>query len=209
MGNELTATKERPILFSGPMVRAILEVRKSQTRRIVKGPMLYNLCDVREQPGWVIAEIPRLCPYGKPGDRLWVKESHWFEPFGDWPYVFFPDGSKQIVAREHAAEAIKKYRDVPHTRPSIHLYRWASRILLEVTAVRVERLQDISEEDAKAEGVTPFPYNPEGDCWTDGKHTTAYQYLWNEINGWSPNAWDANPWVWVVEFKRVESEAPR
>lgn len=92
-------------------------------------------------------------------------------------------------------------------RPSIHMPRWASRILLEVVSVRVERLQEITEDDAVREGVTPFRANPEGDCWTDGKHRTAFNYLWNEINGWSPNSFDSNPWVWRVEFRRVEVPA--
>lgn len=84
--------------------------------------------------------------------------------------------------------------------------RWASRITLDVFAIRVERLQDITEEDAKAEGVKPITYDPGGDCWTDGKHRTAFNFLWNEINGWNPNSWDSNPWVWVVSFRRVEKE---
>ena len=89
-------------------------------------------------------------------------------------------------------------------RPSIFMPRWASRILLEVVSVRVERVQEISEDGARAEGVTPFPLDYEGDCWTDGTHRTAFNYLWNEVYGWAPNSWQANPWVWVVEFKRVE-----
>jgi len=81
--------------------------------------------------------------------------------------------------------------------------KWAARIWLEVTGVRIERVQDISEEDAKAEGV-PFPHDPTGDRWTDGKYRTAFEYLWNEIHGWNPNAWDSNPWVFVISFKKVK-----
>jgi hypothetical protein len=91
-------------------------------------------------------------------------------------------------------------------RNSIHMPRWASRITLEVTGVRVERLQDITEEDAAREGVAPFIKDPEGDCWTDGKHRTAFSYLWNEINGWSPDSFASNPFVWVIDFKRIDSE---
>jgi len=94
-------------------------------------------------------------------------------------------------------------------RPSIHMPRWASRLTLEITSVHVERLQDISEEDAKDEGVKPFPYNPEGDCWTargpGHDYRNAFEYLWGEINGWDGSkAWAANPWLWVIGFKPVE-----
>jgi hypothetical protein len=94
-------------------------------------------------------------------------------------------------------------------RPGIFMPRWASRITLEVTNVRVEQLHKITEADARAEGVTPFKHDPEGDCWTSRTdvHRAAFEYLWCEINGWSPNAWAKNPWVWVVEFKRVDAQA--
>ena len=146
--------KERPIIFSGPMIRAILEGRKTQTRRIVKPNCL-----------------SKLSPYGRTGDRLWVRETWGHNPEGPG-YVYRSDGDFDM----------KFHGD--RWRPSIHMPRWASRITLEVTGVRVERLQDINEEDALAEGV---------------EH--AFRSLWESING--PGSWDANPWVWVVEFRRV------
>lgn len=93
--------------------------------------------------------------------------------------------------------------------PGIHLRRVDARIALEVKSVRAERLHDITEEDAKAEGVTPFPADPEGDCWSDGKYKTAFEYKWGEINGWDgqPKArapWASNPWVWVLDFRRLK-----
>ena len=96
--------------------------------------------------------------------------------------------------------------------PAIHMPRNVSRLSLLLREVRVERLHDISEADAIAEGVEPVRYDPEGDCWTATEaaritpHRVAYEYLWNEINGWDPNAWNANPWVWVLGFEVLEPQ---
>ena len=193
--------KERPIIFSAPMVRAILAGTKTQTRRVVKlkpwqqieerdggapWPWMYD--DDRAGDHW----LP--CPYGQAGDRLWVRES-------------FCD------ARQAAAGRVL-YRSSGDIacgwKPSIHMPRQFSRITLEVTAVRVERLQDITEADAVAEGVTPkwepgcsgrlmeaiggFSFRPAASAYAD---------LWESLHG--PGSWDANPWVWVVEFKRIQS----
>lgn len=195
---------DRPILFSAPMVRALLAGTKTQTRRAV-----------RPQPDWVHeggaerrsgADFAMIrCPYGVPGDRLWVRET-WTFGVGDCghrddggPYRYGADGG--FSAR---------------WRPSIHMPRVASRITLEVTGVRVERLQAISEADCMAEGVQGHPLRPD-DGWPictgfmvgadDGKTTLhpkpqdAYRRLWESING--AGSWAANPWVWVVEFKRA------
>lgn len=204
---------ERPILFSGPLVRAILEGRKTQTRRVAKIKL--------DKHGFVEGELDDPadhCPYGAPGDRLWVRET-WGVGTRPCPRRGWVDGIEYRADVDYLEDEYDvlplRVVDPPDGveldsirggwRPSIHMFRWASRIDLEVTGVRIERLQDITEEDAKAEGVTPFPYDPEGDCWTDGKHRTAFNYLWGEINGWTwPKGWDANPWVWVVEFRRVE-----
>jgi hypothetical protein len=188
--------KERPILFSGAMVRALLDGSKTQTRRIVKGRALDWL-----QPGmfnreYVASPDNGLSPYGFAGDRLYVRETwqhsnHPLGPYDSDSLVFYradyfddphgPDGEKSPEGR---------YRE---WRPSIHMPSAASRILLEVTGVRIERLQDISEDDAWAEGC------PEDATWA----LDWYQLLWNSLNAARGYGWDVNPWVWVVEFKKV------
>ena len=217
--------RERPILFSGPMVRAILAGRKTQTRRLVKAPHAADAWIFDGALGlWesgIEADYGRLghgeyvrCPYGVPGDRLWVRETWYCDvPHDD------PDRDEHLYYRADG-EARDQFEqlDPPNIRlwkPSIHMPRWASRLTLDVTGVRVERLQDISEEDARGEGVTPFAHDPEGDCWTaqppERKHRAAFEYLWGEINGWQgePRArapWASNPWVWVVEFTGAPRE---
>lgn len=214
--------KERPILFSGPMVRAILEGRKTQTRRVLKHdpsddwkPAYY--CDINgyDEDGELSPDVVigwgavnqdgdegYVCPYGKPGNRLWVREN-FSGPYGcrnlkpkDWP---------DNAPIWHWADGNPVKGDWTKPKPSIHMPRWASRITLEITGIRVERLQDISEADAKAEGCAP--------AWLDADdHETihadqrptyrrGFSRLWCGING--PESWDANPWVWVIEFQRV------
>ena len=207
--------KERPILFSAPMVRALLAGTKTQTRRVVKPPRNRSAFVLLDHgKGWWPyqsddgeselcddgMEHPYTCPYGQPGDRLWVREAF------SGPHCM--DATDECVAVRPSkwgegsriwywADGNPTHGDWTRPRPSIHMPRWASRILLEVTAVRVERLQDISEADARAEGCIEeekpgFPIcSPRN--W--------YRILWEQING--PGSWDANPWVWVVEFKRV------
>lgn len=198
--------KEHPILFSGEMVRALLAGKKTQTRRVVKACKDRNTgCDLA--PHEIAGEINHgdyeNSKYGKPGDRLWVRET-----FG------IPDAP---LERKEKALVAYKATDFPaidfgRWRPSIFMPRWASRITLEITGVRVERLQDISEADALAEGVKvgdPSVHQLKTD---PGKHqkymrgtaktaVVAYKSLWESING--PGSWAANPWVWVIEFKRV------
>lgn len=191
--------KERPILFSSPMVRAILEGRKTQTRRIVKhipvlgGPIGWCAAAKAQEPGWVhiVGDYRRFCPYGVPGDRLWVRET-WGPSDGGFCY------------RASERQTVKP--DDGRWHPAIHMFRCASRITLEIEAVRVERLIEITREDCIAEGVeqdftrTWFAddasnglgwVNPEG----------AYRELWESING--HGSWDANPYVWVIQFRRV------
>lgn len=155
--------KERPILFSGPMVRAILDGRKTQTRRLIK-------------PG-------RPCPYGQAGERMWVREA-WGRHPESHTIVYKADADRPPHFIGKSCE--------PKWRPSIHMPRAYSRILLEITGVRRERLHDISNGDALAEGVEPRL-----------GHSAAYCFslLWESIHG--PNAWDVNPWVWVIEFKKL------
>jgi hypothetical protein len=194
--------KERPILFSAPMIRAILEGRKTMTRRVVKRvtegspyPEIWV-----PLPGTTNKHTPP-CPYGQPGDRLWVRET-WAWDVQAQASLRDEDGPFAYAADPFAVQR----RLCPRWRPSIHMPRWASRITLEITGVRVERLQDISEQDAMAEGIRPF-----GDGWGhhvhDGLHymhraADSFASLWESING--AGSWDTNPWVWVVEFKRIE-----
>lgn len=210
--------KERPILFSAPMVRAILAGTKTQTRRIVKAqpnpdisPTFQGLKFVdgfwRAHFNNLEITIPRFpsgiyvgqfnCPYGKPGDRLWVKET--------WRTVAEANGipPRDLTNVESFThyEADGPDRTMGKLRPSIFMPRWASRITLEVAGIRVERLQDISEADARAEG-TLSTRMPNGINWSVAQ--VGYKHLWESING--PGSWDANPWVWVVEFSRMQKE---
>ena len=192
--------KERPILFSGSMVRALLAGTKTQTRRVAKPVRHPDLGNVYA-PGALVLEhepqhvIDRCCPYGRPGDRLWVREAFMHEPAD-----FCWEASVSVPCRP--AETV--YRaDFPNSqpgegwKPSIHMPRNLSRILLEITSVHVERLQDISEADALAEGV-PHSLNLPGGRFAREN----FEHLWWTING--DGSWESNPWVWVVEFKRVQ-----
>lgn len=200
--------KERPILFSGPMVRAILAGRKTQTRRVMKPqPTL-----TREQAiakygkrGTFALEIGFdgvRCPFGVPGDRLWVRETTIISP-PEWGDVGVPgfvldnENRKrgvQYLATAPDREAADDFR--LKATPSIFMPRWASRITLDVTGVRVERLQDISLDDCSAEGVE-FPEN--------ARSVANFVHLWESING--AGSWKQDPWVWIVEFKRAEAKS--
>ena len=185
--------KERPILFSAPMVRAILEGGKTQTRRLVK----IRGC----APGAVLpVEFP--CPYGVVGDRLWVKETWRSSRAADkhspaaltghgWPVWYVADGGVMWTGADRGGPG---FMTPGKTRVSIHMPRWASRITLEVTDVRVERLQDITEADARAEGVQPLQMD-------NGSALPSFEGLWCSING--AGSWAANPWVWAISFARV------
>ena len=210
-------TKERPILFSGPMVRAILDNGKTQTRRVVK-PQSAILTDqmaraLGVQPPARENQAVISCPYGAPGDRLWVRET--WAAFTTPTYEYGEaDLIEGPVIQEEAAVVYRADgKSMPERwRPSIFMPRWASRILLEITDVRVERLQDISEDDARAEGITELSLQEgePGAWWTAAPDrclhsrtpTGAYRRLWQSING--DGSWDANPLVWVVSFKRLQ-----
>lgn len=213
--------KERPILFSGSMVRALLDGTKTQTRRVVKAKpsdecpkemwphALKDIIEWRQQEGrWFGLMGWRSlayadCPYGYPGDRLWVRESFWgcdMPGYGDQPCVVYED---EWHGKEYHAAEVRPYaRRFGHI-PGIHMPRDVSRILLEVTGVRVERLQAISEADARAEGVEfghiTDPQTGEIDC----DAVEAYEVLWDSLNAKRGYGWDTNPWVWVVEFRVV------
>lgn len=207
--------KSRPILFSAPMVRALLAGTKTQTRRIIKGSHALDLLNCGMTAEYVALPENYLCPYGQPGDQLWVREAFRFlDAFdGDSPTTV---GNRCLAAGypkpwapiQHEADGWRdNWMNVGATpgsvtpgklRPGIHMPRWASRITLEIVSVRVERLQDISEEDAIAEGTTPSIVGADLDHL---KYRSGYQTLWESING--AGSWDANPWVWVIEFRRI------
>jgi hypothetical protein len=232
--------KERPILFSSVMVRAILAGAKTQTRRVVKPQPQWGCVDDAPQLGdgflwWPrgkkherwnnpcgehdlarsMAESPFA--YAQPGDTLWVRET--------WQPIWSTDRAPSSMKSPEgwaigytATDGVQEYRDDEHglttrCKPAIFMPRWASRITLEVTGVRVERLQDISGDDVIAEGIDGKPHM----CGCEVCRMTAtlcpatetslgleYADLWRSING--ADSWDANPWVWVVEFRRVEAQ---
>jgi len=210
--------KERPILFKGQMVRPVLAGTKTQTRRVVKAPASVTAIKHFDGLRWDRMQGNHRgdtinCPYGQPGDRLWVRET-WQGPLipADDPY---PDDMYTPKFCEYAADggptpefSTADDELVCRWRPSIHMPRWASRITLEVTGVRVERLQDISCYDALAEGIS---HTRDGFGMPDGSHfhcndpRQSYFSLWETING--PGSVAANPRVWVVEFQRVKGLA--
>jgi hypothetical protein len=214
-------TRERPILFSGPMVRAILAGTKTQTRRVVKNVVQHDchgvtLDCIKDWDGGPSALIhaPRnweICPHGVPGDRLWVRET-WM-PLWDSGAGFHtclcPTGheDKPDVIK-FRADGEKPAQLAASWRPSIHMPRSVCRLTLEITDVRVQRLQDISESDAYAEGVTIPPeqaFVSNGNPHLRNEARCAFSDLWESING--PGSWAANPWVWAVSFGREVTHA--
>lgn len=215
--------KERPILFSGPMVRAILEGRKTQTRRVVKPqPQMLELSGRLwwETPkGRMVHSASREWheylhdqdkPYA-PGDRLWVRETwHPAARLGaEYLIEYKADESERTVDAgfEGPTPTIDAAISRNAWRPSIHMPRWASRLTLEVTGVRVERLQDITPDDARAEG---HPHTPGTERYPQDVHDEAardwFMDLWDDINAKRGHTWVSNPWVWVVEFNRLEEK---
>ena len=237
--------KERPILFSAPMVRALLDGSKVQTRRLVKLPenakhvQYWAPPSGRSEAGWAEPGVNYWtpdadgendsnhldrCPYGQPGDRLWVREtwgyrgSRWhgsepdvlrieieYQTDGSRIEHVRPAGNYEGIPKQRKQKPDESHEDYYHDyltsyfrqfRPSIHMPRWASRILLEITGVRVERLQDISTEDIIAEGLSTTLR--EHDAEMDLRDQ--WRALWESTGG----DWDSNPWIWVIEFKRVE-----
>ncbi len=233
--------KERPIPFTGPMVRSILEGRKMQTRRIMKPqPGYFGKEDGQDSwhwNGWRWQDKPGLplkgpeedCPYGQPGDRLWVKESFCQKIDYDG-HVYNADGNLDSSCCYYEAdgievEAVDVFGTPLYTKrgfpkspwvSSRFMPRWASRITLLIVSVVVERLNDISETDAQAEGVgmlakgCKFCHSLHDDPSAKVKHHThihssyreKFRCLWESING--KGSWDLNPWVWVIEFGRLE-----
>jgi hypothetical protein len=225
----MKTVKQIPILFNDEMVRAILAGRKTQTRRVMKvqppsdNHQLLNIMSStdRRREGksyWAILNTKKTriehsetqyfsFPFGQIGDRLWVRET-WrglvginppHEPLKTGIARYTPDQEYCRRVEYRATQGV----DAEPWRPSIHMPRWASRITLEITAVRVERLQDISEKDARAEGVCGEAEAAESGLRWHDKPLRAFRFLWQSIKG--PESWDKNPWVWVLEFKRVDS----
>lgn len=198
---------EKPILFSGEMVRAILEGRKTQTRRVVKPKGVSN--DVAQWLHSMAKGVDMPCPYGQPGDQLWVRETWKCEELDsglDGVRYRADDDFRAIENTQEASDAwCDAQRDGGKWRPSIFMPRWASRINLDIVNVRVERVQNISSLDAKAEGVSGVWKNPpENEKYYRrvllNPYVANYSVLWDEINGPRGFGWDVNPWVWVVEF---------
>jgi hypothetical protein len=234
------SSKERPIIFSGPMIKKIREGKKTQTRRVIwpqpelvdGDPDNFEWCSPRS--GCVAAESPEelaaISPYGVPGDRLWVRETWGLAntcPGGDffckpdWVQIGYkaridPEGISDPIPRPAAevegyhSELIAEmqaagvegdsFPRVLKWRSPRFMPRWASRLLLEITSVRVEQLQVITVSDAAAEGVDPraAPSNDEG--WS---YLEAFKRAWDKLNG-RRAPWGSNPWVWVVSFKLLE-----
>ena len=219
--------KEHPIIFSGKMVQAILKGRKVQTRRVMK-PQPW-LCDKFIVPMWVwrkkdgpfdsLEALCRECPYGGPGDLLWVQET-WGYVEGQ-PEIYYRADTEQMIGQQWGGFLVERWR------PSIHMRRRDSRITLEVVSVRVERVQDISTRDCVAEGVSrmsdPTPEYPQGAKIRQVSLRRIFSELWDSINAkrtiiheWEDDdgiihcdkvpggySWQSNPWVWVVEFRQT------
>ncbi len=230
-----TDVRERPILFSAPMVRAILDGQKTQTRRVVNlrnGMIDFVGSGLSRDPadpssdwnnpscwgyehfdqGWCLLkpdgpsshQIP--CPYGQPGDRLWVRET-WADLRGTGigtASAAYRAESLNADGRENADARRCREDYGVKWRPSIHMPRWASRITLEITDIRVERVREISRDDVIAEGICERDGLPIEDCHA-GWHEPFAQ-LWDSINAKRGFPWADNPWVWVVAFKRIDND---
>lgn len=219
--------KKRPILMSAPMVTAILEDRKTQTRRIASWPILSKsdgakrrvfLKEDMDMVNALLAEKPRdpmsipSCPYGRIGDRLWIKEA-WTGTWHPTPQNennihlhYRADGSERFASAPQDYALPKVAAKVGNWVTPLFMPRWASRITLDITGVRVERLQDISEEDAIAEGiqsVKPDTWKDYGGKVQEPMHSPILSYasLWKSING--AGSWELNPWCWCISFRRV------
>ncbi len=228
---------EYPIIFSTEMVKAYLERRKTMTRRVMRPQppanavmkqhskypncwlpyttdgRLMNSCqgNRKNDCGW-------YCPYGQVGSKLWIRETiaEWqgtiesvkngdLDEAAALDYIVYKAGAKDWAG----ILKDKSYGHPWNVRPSIHMPRWASRITLEIKELRVERLQDITEEDAKAEGIESSKLGTDYWNFFDGKGwwnsaITAFSYLWDSLNAKRGQGWEKNPWIWCISFRRVD-----
>jgi hypothetical protein len=224
------AVRERPIIFSGPMVRAILDGRKTQTRRVVRGIQSPEMADrfmvaadgsgdikfvhdLSASTAMSVSEWLR-CPYGQPGDHLWVRETWGLPPSYD-PARHGDLKSKPTIGPVcYGADytsvrgGLRPAWDGAKWRSPIHMPRWASRLTLEITDVRVERLQAISEADAAAEGIDPVPCEAAsivfGTYKARFRFRDGFRSAWDSING-NRAPWDSNPFVWALTFRKVDA----
>jgi len=197
--------RERPIIFSADMVKAIIAGRKTQTRRVVKSQPaswqdIYDFEDgTYARVGEDFESLPFCCPYGRPGDRLWVREA-----FKVNPWIFndpsMGPGTPDCVSYRADGEHQEIEERMVWSSP-IYMPRWAARLLLEVTCVRVERVQEISEQDAIAEGCQP-DYGESGRILWPAIDN--YADLWDSINKKRGFGWDSNSWVWAISFRVLD-----
>lgn len=234
-----TAVKERPILFSTEMVRAILEGRKTVTRRVIKeswngcltnggphpcpnDPVVFYPGESFEVDGeTVVVDYPEVralfhcstldseakCPFGKPGDHLWVRETFTIlDYWGDSKavYVMYEGGATAVCTlTDREWDKFIKWQDIPDRKSSLFMFRSLSRLKLLIKSISVERLQDITEEDAIREGVYLKAEDINGGICYLETAVEAFRTLWQSING--ADSWDANPWVWRIEFSRIKN----
>lgn len=218
--------KEKPILFNGEMVRAIMDGRKTQTRRIIKPQPDLKLvgCDsypsYKVNDAWQSGFIDVSCPFGRIGDELWVRETMYSDGDGWW----FPASGEFYFEDSCTKEKEKKISDWCNhqekmnriTVPSIHMPRWASRIQLRITDIRVERVQDINDDGVEAEGIDSSESDYGNLCQNiidSGYHhdvdrnsadIACFKKLWDSINRKREYSWESNPYVWVIEFERIK-----
>lgn len=208
---EATAIKERPIVFSGPMVRAILDGTKTQTRRVIKPQPEHGACFCPYTPSGFACESGSggcTCkdarnPFGMPGQRLWVRETHGFgwDSGSGFYTALRPSGEQHERPDKVFYRAQGKWDESQGKhcwRPSIHMPRWASRITLEITGVRVQRLEDITESDAIAEGVSRKAAEPPNSA------RSVFAALWDDLNANRGFGWGSGCWVWAITFKVIE-----
>lgn len=198
--NDGGAVKERPILFNGSMVKAILIGMKTESRRVIKPqpdgwPVFHDGEWWQAKNAYIHQDVRIRCPYGIPGNRLWVRETHGLCKFPGTETSF---GHTKVLYR---ADGETSY-DIGKWRPSIHMQRWASRITLEVISIKVRRIQSILPSETVKEGMATEQHISE-----ETRIRFAYDRfpeLWNSINAKRGFGWDVNPWVWVIEFRKVD-----
>ncbi|WP_075183545.1 hypothetical protein [Pantoea sp. 1.19] len=222
--------KERPILFSTQRVAALLSGQQTQTRRIMKsfafsrgqdnheGCYGFDVTSHHQQGFYALGmeDVNRHCPFGQPGDRLWVRET-WrgpvvpperLEEYARAPDTFRQARWCQYLADRGSAIAAETDRDAAGWQTAVHMPRWASRLHLQIDAVRVERLHDISEADVVAEGIGPghhFLNQFFAEPGSAPSARTRYKQYWEKHYG--PNSWNVNPWVWVIDFHILPAAA--